>query len=58
MVKVIRRKDEDIEHLLRRYKRARSKDGLGESFNRHREFVSPSERRRRKHATAIKRQHN
>lgn len=58
MVKVIRRKGEDIEHLLRRYKRARSKDGIRESINRHGEFVPPSERRRRKHATAIKRQHN
>lgn len=58
MVRVISRKGEDIEHLLRRYKRARSKDGLGESFNRHREFVPPSERRRRKHTIAIKRQHN
>ena len=55
MVRVIRKDNENIEHLLKRYKKARAKAGVIESINRHKEFVSPTERRRRKHTTAIKR---
>ena len=46
---------EPIDAALRRFKKACEKAGVGAELRRHEHHVSRGERRRRKHAVAVKR---
>ena len=55
MVKVIARQNEGIETLIRRYRRVRAKSGLSAELRKREAFLKPGERKRMKHAEALRR---
>lgn len=55
VLKVTPQKNENIQRLLKRFKRLCEKEGLIRDYNRHEYYESPSERRRRKKALARRR---
>ena len=55
MAKVIRRENEDVEQLLKRFKRAVINEGIIEEYRRREYYVAPSLKRRLKSENARKR---
>ena len=53
MKPVIRENGEDIDHLIKRYKRARNKAGISEEINKRKFYKKPGVVRRNKHLRAI-----
>jgi small subunit ribosomal protein S21 len=53
-VEVIIHDDESFERALRRFKKKCEKAGILSELRRHRHFEKPSERRKRKHAAAVR----
>lgn len=52
---VYRREHEDIDSLLKRFKRAVMRAGIMEECNKRRHYKKPGERRREKHAIGVER---
>ena len=50
---VIRNEGEDTEHLLKRFKRKVSREGIIDAFKAHKAFKSKSERQHEKHKRAL-----
>lgn len=53
MKTIYRRKGESIDSLIKRYKRARGKEGIKEAIQKHEVFRSQSQKRRQKHKAAM-----
>lgn len=53
MKPVVRKDGEDIDHLIRRFNRARKKAGIMEECNKRRHYTAPSAMRRAKHRAAV-----
>jgi len=53
-IKVVRRDGEDIEHLLRRFKKEYQESGIMADAKKKEYYVGPSEKRRLKHEEAVK----
>lgn len=55
MAKVVLRKDETQEALIRRFKKRVEKEGIIEDIRKHEYFKSPAIKAREKHEAALKR---
>lgn len=55
MIKVVAYQGESIDSLIFRYKRARNKSGISKEIQKREAFVKPGERKRMKHAEALRR---
>jgi len=55
MKSVIRKDGEDIERLLRRFKKQVNRDYIISEYRKRTAYMKPSERRREKHQAAIRR---
>lgn len=53
MKPVIRKPGEDIEYLIRRFRRRVDKEGILNAYRGRMEFVKPSEQQRKKRAAAV-----
>ncbi|GAG51154.1 unnamed protein product [marine sediment metagenome] len=56
MIKVKARSGEPVEQMLRRFKKLCEKEGLTKEIKRQSYYEKPSERRRRRHRKAVKRE--
>lgn len=56
MKTIYRENKEPIDTLIRRYRRARERDGIKEVLREKEAYIKPSEKKRRKHAEAIRNQ--
>lgn len=54
MIKVVAYQGESIDSLILRYRRTRGKSGIPKEIQRRQAFMKPGERRRKKHAEAIR----
>ena len=54
MKPVIRRPGEDIDHLIRRFRRKVDREGILDDYRRRGEFVKPSEQKRKRRAELIR----
>ena len=55
MIPVIRQEGEEIEHLIRRFKRAVNRDDIITEYRKRTSYKKPGDRRRAKHKAALKR---
>ena len=55
MKKIVRRENETLENLLKRYKRARARENLPAELIKRQAAMKPGERRREKHRKALRR---
>lgn len=55
MITVNRNPEEEVESMLRRFRRKVNKEGILNAYRRRLEFVKPSEQQRKKHREALKR---
>ena len=53
MKSVIRKDGEDIERLLRRFKKQVNRDYIISEYKKRKAYMKPSERRREKHQAAV-----
>ena len=54
MIKVIRKKDESADSLIRRFKNKCNREGITREFKSREAYMKPGERRRAKHNAAVR----
>lgn len=55
MIPVIHQEGEEIEHLIRRFKRSVNRDDIITEYKKREAYKKPGDRRRAKHKAALKR---
>lgn len=55
MIRVYPREGESIDHLIKRYRRIRCREGLKQELIKRESYMKPSDLRRAKHNAAVRR---